>query len=587
MAVSESPVIAGPAANRRRWPLVAGAAGYLAVALWLLWNVLTLSVSSGATCTCSDVSQFTWFLSWPSVALAHLANPFYSTAMFHPGGINLLANTSVTGLGIPLTPLEWLIGPTATFNVALIVTPVASGVAMMWLARRFVANDLLCFVAGALYAFSPMVLFHQALGHLNVTFLALIPVVVALVDDLLFRRTPRPRRTGLVLGLVMSWQFFIGSEVFAMTVVAGTLCIGALAVAVAMTNRPGLARAWHHGAAGFAVATATAILVLAAPIAYATLGPGHYRGPVWPGQTLSNASIRSFFVAQSGPRLWFAPQTWSYLQATYLAPALIVTVAAGLVVFRRDRRLQVVAGLAALMAWLTLGSHYVFAPWHYAVRLPLLVNVVNERFSAYMFLFGSLALAISVELILTWRRRGVAIAIAVVAITLSVAPYVDDALHVAPYPASTLWIPNWYQATVPHLAQHEVILGFPFFNTSANLLGVQAHFHMSYSVVGGTTPQWLPFRQGAEAPGYRVIWNLASTAAAPHMTSVATSAQRAAVLSALRGWRATLVVVPFTNGPNTSVVARDPSFVEGFMASILGAPTSIHAGAWVWRIPAA
>jgi hypothetical protein len=570
-------------ARRSRWPLAAAAAGYLAVSLWLFFDVLTLSFTHGATCTCSDVSQFTWFLSWPSVAATKLTNPFFSTAMFHPDGINLLANTSVTGLGIPLAPLEWLIGPGATMNVALVLTPVASGVAMMWLARRFVRNEALCALAGLIYAFSPMVLFHQALGHLNVTFLAIPPILAGLIHELFWVRAARPRRVGLAIGALLAWQFLVGSETFAMTVVVGAVSLAVLASAAALTDRAALVESWRAARAGVGWAAATAAVLLVGPVAYATLGPRHYSGAVWPGTTLSNASLASFFVAQPGPKLWFAPSSWSYLQATYLAPAIVLTVVIGVVVFRRDRRLLAISLLGALCAWLALGPRYVFAPWHLARHLPLLENIANERFASFMFLFATLALAIVLDHALELRPRAGALAAVIVATAASVAPYAIDAAHMAPYPASTLWVPQWYAASVPQMAPGRVVLGFPFFNTSANLLGVQAHFKMAYSVVGGTTPQWLPIRQGDEAPGYRVIWNLASTAAAPEMSPTASSLQRAAVLLALSGWGVTDVVVPMTNGPNTSPVARAPAFVEHFLASILG-PSRVSHGAWVWRL---
>ena len=50
---------------------------------------------------------------WP-----HGQNPFFSTALFHPTGINLLAQTSVTGLSLPLVPVTWIWGPVASLNVA-------------------------------------------------------------------------------------------------------------------------------------------------------------------------------------------------------------------------------------------------------------------------------------------------------------------------------------------------------------------------------------------------------------------------------------------------------------------------------------
>jgi hypothetical protein len=333
------------------------------------------------------------------------------------------------------------------------------------------------------------------------------------------------------------------------------------------------------------VAGAIAIVGLIGPVLYALLGPAHYSGPVWPGLSLSDASIRSFVSAKaSNSSLWWlGPGGWRFLPETYVAPLLAVSIVAGLVAFRRDRRVLVVSALAALMSGLALGAQYRFAPWHYAVHLPLLVNVTNQRYGAIMDLFLILALTLIVEHVLDWRPGAVGLVLASAMLIGSLAPYVADAAETTPFAASSLWVPSWYRVHANELAHNSVVLGFPFFNTSANLLGVQASFRMHYAVVGGTTPQWLPARQGAEAPGYRVIWDLASTAAAPTFNAVATPTQRQDVLAALAGWRVTDVVVPMTNGPNTSPVARDPAFVQSFLASILGAP-SVDAGAWVWHL---
>jgi hypothetical protein len=126
-------------------------------------------------------------------------------------------------------------------------------------------------------------------------------------------------------------------------------------------------------------------------------------------------------------------------------------------------------------------------------------------------------------------------------------------------------------------------LGFPFFDASANLLAVQAIYGMHYSVVGGTTAQWLDSRQGVEAPGYKVIWNLASSRFGRDFPVVATPRQTEEVTSALTDWGVTLVVVPKVNGPTTAKVARAPSFVRTWLASVLGRPV-VQSGAWVWQL---
>ena len=96
----------------------------------------TTHPTATATCGCGDPALFMWFLEWPAYALAHGHNPFYSTAMFHPGGINLLSNTSVLAIGVPLAPVTWLFGPVATLNVAQTLAPVLSALSTFWLLRR-------------------------------------------------------------------------------------------------------------------------------------------------------------------------------------------------------------------------------------------------------------------------------------------------------------------------------------------------------------------------------------------------------------------------------------------------------------------
>ena len=117
--------------------LLAGALGYLALSVALWWNVWSTHPTSVTTCGCGDSSLFTWFLEWPAYAISHGLNPLYSTHLFHPGGVNLLANTAEVGFGIVLAPVTWVFGPIATLNVALTLSPALSAVSMYVLLRRW------------------------------------------------------------------------------------------------------------------------------------------------------------------------------------------------------------------------------------------------------------------------------------------------------------------------------------------------------------------------------------------------------------------------------------------------------------------
>jgi hypothetical protein len=570
-------------ARHRRRALLGGFGAYVAIGVAMFWNVLTLSMTRGTTCACSDASLFAWFFEWPLVALSHGHNPFYSSAMFHPQGINLLSNTSVTAWTFVLLPVTALFGPIASLNVALVAAPALSGLATMWVAQRWVHSSLAAFVAGALYAFSPLVLFQAAGAHLMVTSLVVPPLVLACLDELFWRRRRAPITVGVALGAVVVLQFFTGTEMLVMVAVAAGMSLLVLGAAAVASDAALAFAAIRRGMPGLAVAAAIAVVVLAWPTWYALLGPGHFVGPIWPDIAPAQASLRSFVVAVPGTVLWWSLHSGRFVRPTYLGPPLIATLLAGLVAFRRCGRLWAAVAVAGVVAWLALGQHYAFAAWHYAHQLPVLRDVMNERFAALLFLPAGLALAVVLDQIVQWRPGPLGVGVAILVGAACVTPLALNAANGLPYSASTVWEPLWYQRSADALPPGQVILGFPFFDTSADLLSVQALHAMRYAVVGGTGPEWIDARQGSEAPGYQVIQEVASRALAPSLPATATPMQRAEVLAALGGWGATYVVVPMARGPNTSVAARPPVQVATWLTSVLG-PPRVEDAAWVWHL---
>lgn len=575
--------------SRRRLALLAGVLGYLAIAIAMFWHVLSVSATSGTTCACSDYSLFAWFFEWPVAAIRQGHDPFFSTAMFHPQGINLLSNTSVMGWTVLLAPITAAFGPIASLNVALIAAPVLGATSAMWLARRWVRSSAIAFVAGALYGFSPFVLYQEAGAHLMATTLIVPPLVLACLDELFVRRRHRPVPVGIALGLLVVVQFFFGTEMLTMLLVAAVLGGAVVAAGALVVDRDGALAALRAGLPGLVVAVVVAAALLAWPAWYALAGPQHYAGTVWPAATPAQASLRSFLVAVPGQGLWWVPHWGRFVRPTYVGPPLAAAIALGLVAFRRDRRLWAATAMAVVIAWLALGARYSFGLWHYLGHLPVLHNVMNERFSGLMFLPLGLALAIVCDHVAAWRPGRGAVGAACVA-AACVTPFVLDATDALPYAASPVWQPTWYTTVGAHLPAGQVVLGFPFFNTSADLLSVQALHEMRWSVVAGTGPEWIAARAGKERPGYEVLQWVASTAAtlpgialgAP-LPATATASQASEVRAALAGWGVTYVVDPVLEGFNTSVVARPPSDIERWMASVLGAPT-LQSGAWVWHL---
>ncbi|MEO3925773.1 hypothetical protein ABGB07_18160 [Micromonosporaceae bacterium B7E4] len=257
--------------TRRRGPLVdaavvllcLAAAGYVTSGLWLHRDRMTYASN--------DMMLFEWMLARAARAVTHLENPFYSTALNAPDGINLMANTSVLGLGVPLTPVTLLFGSQTSYLLAVVLS--LAGTATAWylfLSRRIVDSRLGAAVAGLFCGFAPGMI-SQATGHLHMIAQFLVPAILAVVFD---PRTDRVVRRGVLLGVLVGYQVFLGEEVLAFLVLACGLFTVGYAFSAPRTARR-LAPAFL-GRLG--VGTLVGVVLLAYPLWFQFFGPGHYRG---------------------------------------------------------------------------------------------------------------------------------------------------------------------------------------------------------------------------------------------------------------------------------------------------------------------
>ncbi len=157
---------------------------YLVASLIVWWHVLP-HPSTLTTCGCGDAALTLWVIKWPAYALSHGLNPFYSSRLFVPVGINMAPNS--LGLGVAAAPVTWLFGPVASLNVIDILSPPLSALAMYWLLVRWVPWAPAAFVGGLFFGFSPFVLVSLALAHPNFGLLAPIPLIIGCL-----RRPVRP-----------------------------------------------------------------------------------------------------------------------------------------------------------------------------------------------------------------------------------------------------------------------------------------------------------------------------------------------------------------------------------------------------------
>ncbi len=396
-------------AARRREPrrpgsLALGGGAYLALAVVLWWHVWSTHPTTTATCGCGDPALFLWFLEWPAYAIAHGHNPFFSTALFHPGGINLLSNTSVLAIGIPLAPITWLFGPVATLNVAATLSPALSALAAFWVLRRWVRWSPAAFLGGLLYGFSPFVLSSLQFAHLMTAALVVPPLMLACLDELLIRQRRSPLAVGLALGLLTVVQFFLSTEMTVIVCICVVLGLVLLVLYRLVTDRADLVRRARLVLPGLAVAAGSAGVLLAYPAWYALAGPAHLSGALWPHLPVIGGFVPHFFVdaaTGTGPAVYWEMGGYfgkNLPSAAYVGWGLLGIVTAGTALWWRDRRLWFFGLLAVATGALTLGvRRQYWVPWDLIRHLPLMANVIEQRFVAVTYLALAVMLAVIVD----------------------------------------------------------------------------------------------------------------------------------------------------------------------------------------------
>ena len=178
----------------------------------------------------NDPLQMMWFLKWVPWAILHADNPFRTDALFYPDGVSLAWNTAVPTLGMLAAPLTLTAGPAFSFVLLITLGPPLMALTGFWWLRRYVSRPWPAALGALLLAFNPYMSGHM-LGHLNLVFTGLLPIVLILAEDALWRRPRSQLRTGVYLGLVTAAQLGISEELLLILIVSVVLVVlGSLVV---------------------------------------------------------------------------------------------------------------------------------------------------------------------------------------------------------------------------------------------------------------------------------------------------------------------------------------------------------------------
>ena len=560
---------------------------YLAVGFVLWVHAWTEGATTHTLCGCGDPALFLWFFQWPATALAHGHNPFFSTALFHPTGINLLANTSVTGLSIPLVPVTWIWGPVASLNVASTVTPALTAYTAFVVIRRWAPWGPAAFVGGLLYGFSPFVLSSLEFAHLMTAALMLLPLILLVLDEILIRQRHGVLSAGALLGLLLFGQFFLSSELLAVAAVMVVICVVALVAAALIADRVGLRARLPHAAGALGIGVGLGAVLLAWPMWFALEGPAHLSGLVWPNVGVIGGFIPSSFVSTGYPSLLhsFIPLS-GYVgaplaSAAYIGWGFLAVMIVGLAIFWRDRRLWFFAFTFAACVACSLGERR--GQWEPAwifSRIPLIQNVIEQRFMAIGYLAASVLLAVIMErthrAVPHWRGIIGALAVSGVALVPTAVIFSER----LPFTMQAVVLPRWYTQVAPTLPPGRVLLTYPApFSGIQSAMAWQAVLGMPFSLAGGGGPQGVARRAGTAAPGFVVLSDLVLGGQPP----AGTPAQLAAVRHAMSVWGVNTVVIAPDPALPVLQLGRDPVYAAAFMTAALGRQPTLEAGAWVWN----
>ena len=454
-----------PRARGLRRPVALTVAAYVAWSLALHHRLLPQLTTATAGWTSSDSYQFVWWIRWLPWSLAHGDDPLYTTYLHAPLGVNGMWNTPVPVLAALFAPVTLTAGPVAAYNVAMILGPVVSGLALALALSVWVERWWPRAAAGLLYGFSPFVVAHSSVGHLNLVWAVLPPALVWLLHALLVAPQPRPYRTGALICLAFALQTGIYTQTVALCAVL--LVVLALMLAVrwpgeAVRRAPDVLRA-----AG--VCLGTYVVLCAYPLYLLLAGPGRPRSQIRePETTNSDAANLLVPTAVTKFQMRMAPlaanlHTHLGEQGGYVGVALLAVVVAAAVTVQRTRLVAVVG----LVAWLlSLGVHLIVfsrggrvripLPWRAIEGVPLVGEIETMRFQVVVALCVAVVVALLLDQ-LADRPPGRARSVALAATGLAMLTWLPADQQVA----TPTVVPAYFAAGAPGLTRADVVETYP------------------------------------------------------------------------------------------------------------------------------
>ncbi|GHF61148.1 glycosyl transferase [Amycolatopsis bartoniae] len=572
--------------RRRRWTRADSiAALFFVLAAFVIYAGLWVNLGSGYLYnSAQDQNMWEWFFETTAQSVWHWQNPLESVLQNYPDGVNMMANTAMLGLSIPLSPVTMLFGPTVTWAIAL--TGGLSGTAFAWywvFSRNLVGSRLAAAIGGAFCGFAPPMISHGN-AHPNFVVLFLLPFIVLRLIRL--AQGARPVRDGLILGALLAYQVFLGEEPLLITM------LGFVVFAIAYA-----ASRWREAVAmikpmviGLAIAGVLALAIVIFPLWWQFLGPQSYRtlehGPVG-NDTAAFTRFATESIAGQADAAADVSMNRTEENAFFGWPLVVFMVVLTIWLWRNVFARAVAISMFVL-AWLSLGVSITVAhkdtgipgPWKLLADLPLFDSLLESRLAMACIPAVAALLAIATdkvfqaapsfrdrELPLRWLWLG-----ALVAVLLPIAP---TPLQASTRPATPAFFSDgtWRQ----YVTSGSVVT-VPLPNTGdARALHWQVAADVGFPLadgyfVGPNGPHDKRGRYGAPDRFTATLLNdVRETGDVPEVTD----AQRAETLADLRYWHADVVVLAPGNNQQS---------LQATVEQLLRTPARYVDGVWLWDV---
>ncbi|MFE2745437.1 glycosyltransferase [Streptomyces scopuliridis] len=579
---------------RRRTDLIVGAL-FLLASFFLykgLWADLDHAYLADAG---SDQNQWEWFFRVTADNVIHLRNPLFTTLQNFPDGVNLMANTVMLGLSVPLTPVTLAFGPTVTWALVLTLGLAATALAWYWLfARRLVRGRWAAALGAALAAFAPPMMSH-ANAHPNFLVLFMIPVIIDRALRLCEGR--RVVRDGVLLGLFATYQIFLGEEPLLLAVM-GTLLF---ALSYAAVDRERARAATRPLLRGLGWALLVCLPLVAVPLYWQFFGPQSYHS-VLHGDGAGNSPLA--FLEYSGRALFGDEATADRLamnrteqNAFYGWPLIALSFGIGLWLWRAAvvRALAFTAVAAALLSLgpkirIPLTDVVLTGPWRILAHQPLFESVIESRVAMICAPALGALVALAADRLADRRaeERGPGLGgaaleqrrrlrlVAYAALAAALLPIVPTPLPVRERPDVPAFIADGTYRR--YVGEGETVVPVPVPDPgNAEALHWQSASGLGFSVPGGYfNGPWGEERMGIYGAPARYTSNLLRDVRYSGQVPVIDAKWRAQARYDLAFWKAGVVVL----GPQPN----DAALYET-LEKLLGGPGKRVGGAWIWDLP--